>query len=102
MKGAIASIFINLILSIILIVQAEGAPGFQIIIGAILFLFILISVVGTTAYKLKQKRIFGILAIIGFAVFIPAGFIGALSIRKVMDDDLQKKYTNKELKDERV
>jgi hypothetical protein len=90
MAGAVISIFINLFLTLIIISEPSISISSRSTIFLILAFFILLSIIGTILYQLTKKKYAGIIAIIGFMFFVPIGFIGALSIRKVMDEETRK------------
>ena len=70
-------------------------------VAIISFIFWLLSGIGLVLYMNTKNRKFGILSIIGFAIFAPIGLIGALSVRNMMSRDAAKRcMENKENKGE--
>ncbi|KPH56968.1 hypothetical protein [Pseudoalteromonas porphyrae] len=46
-------------------------------------------------YQYTQKNIFGYIAMAGFAVFLPIGALGILSIREAMDKKMKLEFIRK-------
>lgn len=63
---------------------------FMAIVFFIMCIFWLMSLFGSIFYFNTKNRTFGMVGIIGFALYIPIGFIGAVALMKLMDEDRKK------------
>ncbi len=90
MGMVVTSLVINFILMIFSMAQFLDDPDakyFAMAIFIALMIFWLMSLTGSLMYHKTKKNSFGIIAIIGFAVYVPIGLIGAIGIRKLMDEE---------------
>jgi|GEM_PF-6369482 len=87
----IISIILNLLflLSILLL---NIPTAIKIFIFIILLIFWLCSFLGSIAYIITKNKEFGIVAIIGFLIFIPIGLLGIIHIKKLIDDDIKEEF----------
>lgn len=94
MTGALICIFIDFFITLSILVRDDMGTTFKMYLFLILFIFVIISIIGTLLFRKSKKKSHGILAIVGFAFFVPIGFIGILSIRKQMDEILRTQNQN--------
>jgi len=86
----IVSLIINTLLSYYFLDEfaatRQNSESFIQIMRIILGGFIITSVVGIVLMQTSSFRLGSILAIIGFALFIPIGIIGVFGVRKITDE----------------
>lgn len=96
--GVVISLVINGLLVILSFNHPELGPEFQKGLGLFMLVFWLISLVGTILYANTKNKKAAILATVGFALFVPIGLIGVISMRNQMDRDTREKFVEEEKK----
>lgn len=87
MKGAFLSIAINFFITLSFAFREDMGPVFRTVFTTILLGFVLTSLIGVLLYGKHRKKSHAIVATVGFAFFVPIGFIGVFSLRKQMKAD---------------
>ena len=86
----VASLIINTLLSYYFLAEFSAmrpySESFVQVMRIILGGFIVTSVVGIVLMQTSSFKLGSILAFIGFAVFVPIGFIGVFGVRKILDE----------------
>ena len=94
MNGVIISLIINLLVSFS-IFGLDLPAEIKTIIFFIMSAFWLTSLAGSIIYFLTKNKSFALLGIIGFAVFMPIGLIGAVSLRNIVNEEEKKEFLEK-------
>ena len=94
MNGIIISLIINLLVNIT-IFGLTFPRIIKLILFFIMLSFWILSLAGSIAYFSTKNKIFANLGIIGFAVFMPIGLIGAINLKNLLNEEERKNFLEK-------
>lgn len=81
----ILGLVINILICVIFVSYAEADKDFLMGAVSVLGAFIALSILGVALMHTDQFKLGSVLALIGFAAFVPAGLIGVMGVKRARD-----------------
>jgi len=81
----IISVIVNSLVTLSLLFNPDFTGQFLLISVMTTGSFVLLSLVGVFLMSTEKHELGSILAMIGFAIFVPVGLIGVIGVRKISD-----------------
>jgi len=81
----ISSIIINTLVALSLLANPDYSDELIQTMTIVMGGFVLLSLIGMVLMSTNNYKLGSILAMIGFAIFVPIGLIGIIGVRKVSD-----------------